>query len=227
MGIRVLLFVQEGETKQKYLDALAGGGVQVFVTSSFYDLGREACRLSYHGLFLDLPTKMKAIRENKEYVYRLVEKFPVAHLQIDKKTGEVKCFYFSRKTGGTPLDFINSQCRNFIPQKIRTETRQEVYLPVLVYKRQGDVRPERSITKDLSRGGCFIFSTRRWKAGIDVWIGFKDAKNAEPIHAQVRTVVKWGETRQVPGIGVQFVDLPPVWIEELAGLLRSVRKTEY
>lgn len=222
MDIRVLLFVQEGGARQKYLDALADSGAEVFVASSFYDLGREIGRVSYHGLFLDLPTKMKAVRENKAYVYRLVEKFPVAHLQIDQKTGEVRCFYFNGKKGGSPLDFINSQCRNFVPRKIRMDDRQETYLPVLVSKHLEDARPERSITKDLSPGGCFIFSTRRWKAGSHIWIRFRDANNPEPIHARIQTVIRWGETRQIPGIGVQFIDPTPWQVDELAGLLQSV-----
>lgn len=74
MTIKVLLIVQEGRSKQKYLDALTGCGPQVFTTSSFTDLSEEICSHKYHGLFcLDLPTKMKAIKENKAYVYRLVE----------------------------------------------------------------------------------------------------------------------------------------------------------
>lgn len=80
--IRVLLFIQEGPAKEKYLRALADCGAQVFVTASFFDLSAEICSRTYHGLFLDLPTKMKAINENKAYVYRLVERFPVSHLQM-------------------------------------------------------------------------------------------------------------------------------------------------
>ncbi len=207
MDIRVLLFVQAGRAKQKYIDALSDCGVQVFVTSSFHDLSEEVCSQTYHGLFLDMPTKMKAIKENKAYVYHLVEKFPVSHLQVDDTTGEIRCFHFNQKAGSTLLDFINSQCRTFTPQKIRADSRVEINLHVLVYKDKDDKRPERSVTKNISHGGCFIFSTRRWNGGSDLWIRFKDLPDTPPIHAQIRTVVKWGETRQIPGIGVKFEDL--------------------
>jgi len=218
--IRVLLFVQEGPAKEKYLHALADCGAQVFVTSSFFDLSAEICSRTYHGLFLDLPTKMKAIKENKAYVYRLVERFPVSHLQMDGGSGEIRCFHFNRKYGSTLLDFINTQCRTFVPQKIRLDARKELHLPVLVYKHQADKRPERSITNDLSSGGCFIFSSRRWKEGHDIWIRFKDIADPLLIHAHIKTVVKWGKPRQIPGIGVQFKELSPLQVAELAKCIR-------
>jgi len=89
---------------------------------------------------------------------------------------------------------------------------------VLVYKHQDDKRPERSITNDISPGGCFIFSNQRWKEGHYIWIRMKDMGDATLIHAQIRTVVKWGEPRQIPGIGIQFKDLSPSQTAELTKL---------
>ena len=221
MEIRVLLFVQEGSAKQKYFDALAACGVQVFVTSSFSELSEEICSHTYHGLFLDLPTKLKAIRKNKTYVYNLVEKFPVSHLQTDNKTGEVRCFHFYKNSSKTLLDFINSQCRNFLPRRIREEIRKEIYLHLTVYKHKDDKKPERSVTKDISSGGCFIFSTRRWREGDDIWIRFKEMIDSPLIRAQIRTVVKWGDCHQVPGIGVGFVELLQPHAEELSRIVKN------
>ena len=220
IAVRVLLFAEEGSAKQKYLDALAQCGAEVFVTSSFFDLSAEICSQTYHGLFLDLPTKMKAIKENKAYVYRLVARFPISHLQMTGGSGAIRCFHLHRKHGSTLLDFINNQCRNFIPQKIRMDTRKKIHLPVMVYKHQAGKRPERSITNDLSAGGCFIFSCRRWKEGSDIWIYFKDIVDHQPIHAHIKTVVKWGKPWQIPGIGVQFKEPAPPQLAELAKYIR-------
>ncbi len=218
--IRVLLFVQEGQARLKYLEALTACGAQVFVASSFFDLSAEICNHTYHGLFLDIPTKMQAIKDNKAYVYRLVERFPVSYLQIDRESGEIHCFHFNQKDGRTLLDFINGQCRTFLPQKIRLDTRENIHLPVLVYKRYDSKRPERSITKDLSPGGCFIFSSRQWKTGHDLWIRFMDITDPRPIHARIQVVVKWGKPWQIPGIGVQFKDLSAMQADELAKLFQ-------
>ena len=220
MKIRVLLFVQEGCAKQRYLDALADCGVQVFVTSSFSNLSEEICSQTYHGLFLDMPTKLKAIRENKSYVYRLVEKFPVSHLIADDTTGKIRRCYFNKKTCTSLLGFINTQCRDAIPQKIREETRKELHLHLSMQKGKDDKRPERSVTKNISSGGCFIVSTHRWKVGSDIWLRFREINDSKLILAQIRTVVKWGEGRQIPGVGVEFKDLSQLHAEWLANTLK-------
>jgi len=219
METRVLLFVQEGSAKQKYIDAIMECGVNVFVSSSFIDLSDEICSQTYHGLLLDLPTKLKAIRDNKSYVYRLVEKFPVSHLISDEKTGTIRCCHISKNSSSNLQDFISSQCINAVPQKIREEIRKEINLHLSLYKRLDGKRPERSITKNISSGGCFIISAHRWKDGNDIWIRFEEMKDSSLIQAQIRTVVKWGETRLVPGIGVEFKDLSRFQTEELAGAL--------
>jgi hypothetical protein len=53
-----------------------------------------------------------------------------------------------------------------------------------------------------------------------VWIRFKDIDDTLPIHALIKTVVKWGEPRQIPGIGVQFKDLSALQVAELAKCVR-------
>lgn len=219
--IRVLLFVQEDQARQRYLEVLTDCGVQVDVASSFFDLDEEICNHTYHGLFLDLPTKMQAIKNNKAYVYRIVERFPVAYLRIDRASDEIRCFHFNRKGDRTLLDFINGQCRTFVPQKIRLETRENIHLPVLVYKHINSKRPERSITKDISLGGCFIFSSRHWKAGQDIWIHIKNVTDSRPICAHIKMVVKWGKPRQIPGIGVQFKDISESQVAQLANLFKT------
>ena len=214
-----MLFAQEGSAKQKYLEALNDCEVQVFVASTFYDLSEDICNHTYHGLLLDLPTKMKAIRKSKSYVYQLVEKFPVAHLVLDNKTGRIGCCRFNNKSCSSLLDFINSQCRNSVPQRIREESRKELHLSLRLYKKKDDMRPERSVTKNISSGGCFVISTRRWKLGSDVWLQFSEMKDFDLIQAQIRSVVKWGEGRQIPGIGLEFKDLSRSQVESLAKVL--------
>ncbi len=220
MEIRVLLFVQDGEAKQKYLDTLTDCGVRVFVSTSFFHLSEEICSQTYHGLFFDLSTKMKAIKENKVEVYRLAEKFPVAHLQMDRGSGAIRCFHVGRQTGRSLHDFIDSQCRPFEPQKLRTSMRREMHLPVLLFRHPASKCPERSITKDISPGGCFVITTRRFTQGIEIFLGFPELTDSTPIRAQIRTVVKWGMRYQIPGIGVKFEALSMTQAAELERMCR-------
>ncbi len=213
--IRVLLFAQEQTARQNYQDALTACGVRVFVTPSFFVLSEEISRQTYHGLFLDVSTKMQAIKENQTDVYRLAKRFPVAHLRIDRATGAISCFYFGRHSGDGLREFIDSQCRPFVPQKIRSDPRHEVFLPVLVYRHPDSKRPERTFTKDISPGGCFLVSTRYWKAGEEFDLRFPEFTDTAPIRAQIRTVIEWGKGRQIPGIGVLFRDLSPSQAAEI------------
>lgn len=221
MTIKVLLIVQEEESKLKYLDALTECGVQVFTSSSFIDLSEEVCIHKYSGLFFDLPTKMKAIKKNKAYVYNLAGKFPVSNLQIDNKTERIRCFNFGEKPSSNLLEFISNQCANFTPQRIRDDPRKDLNIHLLLYKKKSDKRPELSVTKNISAGGCFIFSTRKWEEGTDIWIRFKEIPNRTLMQAQIRTVTKWGESRQIPGIGVKFINLSPTQAEEIARMINT------
>ncbi len=106
--IRVLLFVQDEYCKQKYLDVLKPHRLNVSFSATFFHLSEEISAESYHGLFLDLPSKLKAIKVNKAEVYHLADKFPVVHLQIDRGNGQIRCFHDEQNSGRTLLDFI--QC---------------------------------------------------------------------------------------------------------------------
>jgi hypothetical protein len=218
MDIRLLLIAQNDPARKSYLSALEKCAVQVFVSESFQDLSREICGRSYHGIFVDLQTKMKAIKTNKNQVYGLVENFPVCQLKINDHTGEIDCFHHSQKFGDTMLDFINNECRQFVPRMIRSDRRKEFHLNVVLYKHEDDIQPELSATINISKGGCFIFSTRQWEEGGDVWIRIKELTDNSLISGQIRHVARWGESMRIPGIGVEFRGISASQLEEISNL---------
>ncbi len=204
MHIRVLLIAHDGNARLEYLSALEKCAVQVFVSETFQNLSKEICSHSYHGIFMDLYTKMKAIKINKNYVYGLVENFPVCQLKINDQTGEINCFHHGQKFGGTMLDFINDECRNFVPRMIRSDERKEIHFNVILYKCKNEIETEFSATINISKGGCFIFSAREREEGSDMWIKIKELKDNELIGGKIRHIARWGESMQIPGIGVEF-----------------------
>lgn len=221
MDVRVLLIVQDDHARQKYLSVLNRCGVQVFVSESYQDLSMEICNHSFHGIFLDLHTKMNAIKTNKNYVYGLVENFPVCQLKINDRTGEIDCFHHSQKYGSTMLDFINNECRNFVPRMIRSDTRKEIHFNVILYKSKDEIQPEFSVTVNISKGGCFIFSVQDWEIGDDVWIRIKELTDKEQISGHIRHVARWGESMRIPGLGVEFRNISASQTEEISNLKSS------
>ncbi len=221
MEIRVLLIVQDEKSRELYLQAIQQEGIRVYVSPSFTDLSEEICSQTFHGIFLDFATKMKALRRNKGYIYGLLEKFPVCQLKIiEEETGRVKCFY---PTGGDishPLDFIQNECCRFIPSPVRTEPRMAVHLNALIYGHPEDQNPERSVTVNLSRNGCFLFSSQYREVGSDVWVRFRDFPDETPIQGLIRNRIPWGEFRRIPGIGVEFRKILPSQTQYLESLLQ-------
>jgi Tfp pilus assembly protein PilZ len=218
MDIRVLLIAQDDNARQEYLSVLGKCAVQVFVSESFQDLSGEICSQSYHGIFLDLHTKMKAIYKNKDLVYGLVENFPVCQLKINDQTGEIDCFHHSQKCGDTMLDFINNECRKFVPRTIRSDTRKDMHLNVILYKDKDGAQPEFSATINISKGGCFVFSTHEREIGDKVWIQIMELTDNELISGQIRHVARWGESMRIPGIGVEFRSISASQVEEISNL---------
>ena len=62
MEIRILLFVEDDVSRQKYLDALTSCGARVFATPSFFYFSEEILNQTYHGLLIDVTTKLRAIK---------------------------------------------------------------------------------------------------------------------------------------------------------------------
>ena len=62
----------------------------------------------------------------------------------------------------------------------------------------------RTVTMDVSRQGCFLFSSARFQVGAKVWIRIVDLYDQTPIRCIVRHKRKWGDAMVVPGIGVAF-----------------------
>lgn len=215
MQIRILLIVQDPKAEEKYLEALKAEEVQVFVSPTLIDFSEEICRHTYHGIFLDLSTKMKALRHSKNYIYGLQEKFPICQLKYDETQDQIKCITSSSEPVNGPLDFVRKVCGHFVPQPIRSNVRKAVHLDALLYRKAEDTEPERSVTMDICQGGCFLFSTGLWELDNNVWIQFLDLDDSSLILGEIRSVVLWGESHGIPGIGVEFKSISPAQVEEI------------
>ncbi len=217
MDINILLVVHNEESREKYKIAAQKLGVNVVAVPSFFNLDQAITEKRYHGLLVDLQTKLKAAREDEEFVRNIVDKFPVAALNINKNNQNIKALSYGQQRGGTLEDFINKECRYFAPRRFRYHVRKQIHFNLIVSKgnsfKEGDC--ERTATIDVSKGGCFIFSIQRWAMGQDIWFIIKELKDNAPIHGQVRHYVPWGSELQLPGIGVEFISIKECQLKEI------------
>lgn len=207
--VRLLLVVADNSAREFYCQELARRGVEVVVVADIFPLPDELAVQRFHGLLLDIRAKMKAIRENKAEVYRLTARFPTAQLQHDGNRGAIRVFYPGQGTEKSLDDFVDTNCRRRQPLKLRSLPRRPAYLPVLVWVGDEKRGPRRLVTKDISPGGCFLVSYQRWQLDKRLKLVFAGEAELGTIFAEVKSVVIWGNSREIPGVGVEFVGLTP------------------
>ena len=217
MGIRILLITREGETRKKYQEAITNLGAEAVVVSSLKETDRTLMDLSYHGVMVDMRTKIEILKDDNELVYTALRKFPVAHLNLEHTTGEIRLFYPGQKAGATLEDFVNRECRSFTPRILGSRVRKQVHFNVVLSEnkefRTGHY--ERTVTVDISKEGCFVFSVKDWKPGDSAWLSIKELRDNTPICALVRWCLKWGEKMRVPGIGLKFKEITESQAKEI------------
>ncbi len=218
MSIRVLLICREGTSLQYYLDACKGQDARIDVASSFEDLYKAIVKIPYNGILIDMPTKIVTLSKDKERVDSILKRYPVARLTFNDKSGQLCVFYSNQAAGsGTLDDFLAQQCRSFTARTIRSDRRRDIVFNVILSKTKNisDQDSERTVTMNISRGGCFIFSTDDWEVNNDAWFIIKELADQTPICGQVRWNVDWGNEMRYPGIGVQFIEISNYQLNEL------------
>lgn len=205
--VRLLLVVEDSTSRQVYCQELAKCGAEVDVVADIFPLTEEMAGQRFQGLLLDIRAKMKAIRDNKAEVYRLTARFPTAQLQHDDASGTVRVFYPGQGAEKSLADFVDTHCRRRQPQKLQSFTRKPVYLPVLLWHGEARQGPRRLVTKDISPGGCFLVSYQRWQLGKRLKLVFAGDTGLGTIFAEVKSMVIWGNGRELPGLGVEFIGL--------------------
>ena len=210
MTIRVILVCADLKSTRVYTDRLKPLGVDVDTVSSLENLHRLLMVNEYNGLMIDLRTKIRASKAEKELTHDILELFPVIQLKYDRNTGTIKTLYFGQSAGGGTLeDFVQKECQAFKPRTIRLNKRNKVHFNVLLSLEKDfpGNETEQTVTMDVSKGGLQIYSVNGNKAGGRVSFIVKELEDNQPILGEVIWKRPWGKGMQIPGIGVKFVNI--------------------
>lgn len=208
--IRVLLIARPGAAREIYAEALQQAGAQVDVAAGIEDLHAAVTLHPYHGVVVDIPTKIQALRDHKELVNSILGSFPVIQVNVDPATGRIRAMCFgARQVSGRLEDFIARECRQAVPRMFRRHPRTAVQCHVRLQAAGAPpgARGERTAALNLSEGGCFIFTARRYAVGDEVRMAFQALDPRRPLRGVVRHRVAWGRDAGLPGIGVEFIGL--------------------
>lgn len=211
MKKRIILTCSDPETMQVYAEKAKSPEIEVDAVSSLSELYDRLLETSYSGILIDVRTKIRASGQEKQLMHTLLEMFPVLDLNFDKTTGEVRSLLSGQaRSGKTIEDFLNKECISFQPRKIRADPRKNFNMNVLLSE-DGESYAEstavRSVTLNISKGGCFIYSTREWALQSRVWFSIKELSDPRPIIGELRWQIPWGKFLRIPGIGIKFIHI--------------------
>jgi Tfp pilus assembly protein PilZ len=113
-------------------------------------------------------------------------------------------------------DFVDRFCRCHPARRCRGSKRRPLHFNVFLSRqRETQDEVEKTVTLDISEGGCFLITSQAWQQGENVWLRFADLCDGTPVRAEVRRHLPWGESLCIPGIGLEFKKMPPTLLQQL------------
>jgi len=218
MSVKLILVCKEGEARQAYLNETKALGVEVDVFPSFYEFLKTTANNPYQGLMIDLETQTKMSLEEKNVSKAIIEFFPAIQMKWHAESGSIRNISFGMKTTNVSLkEFIKTECQSFTARSVRLNIRKIVHFNVLLSKDESmhEKFLERTVTINVSRGGCFLSSGRDWSNYSTTWFIINELQDKSPIAGNIHWSVEWGKQMTIPGIGIDFRYIKQSQIEEL------------
>jgi hypothetical protein len=223
--IKVLILAGDPEARSVIRRKLDESGV-------LHDEARDASEMwekiicsPFNGVILDVLTSAKAPPGGKVLIQEVSELYPTLRVRWDSRNRDLRGLVMGESLDKNHLldDFLNRFCRPWPARLYRQHKRVPLNLNVLLSRdesfREGLV--EKTVTLDISEGGCFLFSTQTWEEIDPVWVRFQEISDPTPIRAEIRRSRPWNTGMHIPGIGVQFTNLNPRQLWEICQHLKG------
>lgn len=218
----ILLICREGESRLVYQEDLNFPGVLLVCVQMLMQFFRREVYCPLNGILVDMPTYMRCSEEEKHLLNELVAIFPALRIKCNESTREVRTLPFGSSYPGntTPADFVQKHCSSVLPRKIRTCERSMKNLSVLLSATppEGSSSGMRSVTANISPGGCFLICCEPWPVGDRGWLVIPELNDEAPVQVEVSWIRSWGEYLSLPGMGLRFIGLTTPQKTELSRL---------
>ena len=209
--MRLILVVEERFAIVPYVDALRSLVDSLVIVASLGDLFSKMGCEAFNGILLDVPSLVRATREEKSTLYDLISIFPTLRVKWDPRSASVRALFydFVPEPDAGVETFVREQCARFFPRIIRQGERVPLHLNILVSPDPTfpDGTTTRTATLNISAGGCFIVGVWEWEGGSRLWVRMLDLADPAPIGVEVRWRKEWGNAPGMPGVGVRFMDM--------------------
>jgi len=206
MAIRLILVCKEGPFRNAYLREAISLGIEVDAVSTFAELIDNMIKIPYQGILLDVVTNLKANREEKGISQEVLGAFPLMQLRWDQQTNRIQTISSGASSSATLAHFVAYECQPFRPRTIRSDVRKCINFNVEIYKDQNltPASMERSITINVSRGGCFLCAFGNWSGISEIWIIVNELEDKTPLAGEILWRQPWGKSMIIPGFGVRI-----------------------
>ncbi len=223
--IKVILVARNETRVNAYSEALAELGTTCHPVLDIRQVPELASTSPFNGILLDMPVITKASVYEKGIIEDVIQTLPSAYLNIMPATDIIKLLSATAVHGNasTLTGFIEI-CRSFTARHVRPNDRVSLHLNALILNHNLPDLPEKSVSLNVSRNGCFLFSANPGnQRGHTITAEFIGLKDTSEIVAVIKWVRHWGEVHQMPGIGVSFERISNPQIQQLADLIAALK----
>ena len=195
-GVATCVVVASSDDVRRVIAAsLEDLGLDVRAVSALGELPVIVKEVAVGGILLELATSIQSSPEEKEEAHEITRLYAFARFRL--LGDEVRIL-----GAGNSLEAFAERCRQSRPRVTRREARERRHLGVYVSGDPGFEDAEKTVTIDISKGGCFVYSSREWRVGDSVWLRFPGEE--ADFSGTVRFWREWGNDREIPGIGIRF-----------------------
>lgn len=221
--VKVILYCKETSTREIYINELEHLAANYKVADTFSELKEMVKQNRYNGILVDVGTIMRAPKKDRLNFQRLKDLFPVVQLNWNKLEKSIGTLFYGKSSDSDDLEsFISRECIPFKPRSIRKEDRRRICLNTIISRETSFKKDvERTVTIDLSKTGCFIYSASNWIIAEKVWFMFKEVGLKTPIKGRIRRIIPWGKSMSLPGIGISFENIDEAQIEQIINMIEN------
>lgn len=223
MAVTVLLVVGDVPHREQYLAHLPAFDVDVVVAPSLLRAPDEEPG-GYLAVLLDVGAAARATPGERVLLTEIERRLPTARVRWDARQDQILCLPSGPIGAGASglADFLARAVEHRHGHRLRRHARVSLHLNVALEPDDGDPTGSlRSVTFDLSVGGCFVVTHAPWPVGARGTLTACELGDTPPIPVEVCGAVPWGLPLRVPGMGLRFVTLDVATRAAIEGLVSA------
>ncbi len=218
MKTKFVIISKSNEFSFLFLEEIAHYNVEIEMVESWTAMQKLFVKAKYHGIFVDVKSKLGLSPEDKELANHIQGLYPVMYLKRKPDSTVIDTLLMGGAAEDSSVDnFIHNICANFPGRQMRICERKEIHFNVMAHPslKLAEVHALKTVTMDVSYSGCFLMTSQPWELNSHIWLQFKEMSENDPIEGKVVHIAGWGKKMILPGLGIEFVKMSDVQQKEL------------